>query len=76
MYVLLSCMYVFRADHLALNNQLLYSSLGKTISLEPSFPQLSNVLYVGLRTYRLSHVQFGMSIGVILVQLMFGQSCW
>lgn len=76
MYVLITCIYVFRTDHLALNNQLLYSSLGKNTSFAPSFPQLYKVLYVGLRTYRLFYVQFGMSIGVILVQLIFGQSCW
>lgn len=67
-------MYVFRVDHLALNNQLRYCSLGKTTSLVPSFPWLSKVLYVGLRTYRLSYVQFGMCFGVILVQLMFRKS--
>lgn len=58
-----------------------YCSLGKTTSLVPNFPQLSKVLYVGLRTYVLSYVQFGMSIGVILVQLMFrhmsvGETFW
>lgn len=74
MCALFTCMYVFGADHLALNNQLRYCSLGETTSLVPNFPQLSKVLYVGLRTYRLSYVQFGMSIGVILVQLMFRQS--
>lgn len=34
-----TCMYVFRAEHLALDKQLVCSSLGKTSSLAPSFPQ-------------------------------------
>lgn len=35
-------LHVFRADHLALDSQLVCSSLGKSISLVLSFPQLAN----------------------------------
>lgn len=33
-----TCMYVFRVDHLTLDNQLLCSSLEKATSPTPSFP--------------------------------------
>lgn len=42
----------------------------------PSFPQCSVVPCVGLRPRELFPVDFSMSIGVSLVQLMFEQSCW
>lgn len=45
---------VFKDGHLALDNQLVYSFLGKTISLTPNFNQLPTVLYVGLRPRGLS----------------------
>lgn len=54
-----------RADHLVC------SSLRKTSSLASSFP-VSHM--VGLRLAGLSH-HSGMSIGIVLAQLMFGQSC-
>ena len=47
-------MYAFRADLLALGNQLIWPSLGRIISPLPSFPQLSAVLLIGLRPRRLS----------------------
>lgn len=40
----------------------------------PSFSSLPMVLCVRLSLHGLFSVQFGMSIGTILVQLMFGQS--
>lgn len=57
-----TCMYIFRDDHLALTNNWCAFSLGKNISLNPSFPQLLIVLCVGLRSHGifphpLMHVQ-------------------
>lgn len=43
-----TCMYVFRDDHLALDNQLVYSSL-KRAYLVPSSPQSPAVLCRGSR---------------------------
>lgn len=40
------CTYVFRADCLTLDNQLVCSSLGSTVSPTPSFTELPVVLYV------------------------------
>lgn len=62
----ITCMFV-RADHLVL----VCSSLRKTNSPAPSFP-VSHM--VGLRLVGLSY-HSGMSIGIVLAQLMFGQSC-
>lgn len=42
-----TCMYIFRAGHLALGNQLVCSSLWEIAFPTPSFPQLPIVLYVG-----------------------------
>jgi hypothetical protein len=57
---------VFRDDNLVLDNQLVCSSLGKTI-----------VLCVGLRGPGHSPVYFSMSIVIVLVfKLMFRQSFW
>lgn len=64
--VLLVC---FKANHLALNTQLRCSSLEMTTSPDPSFPQLSVVLYALLNAC-------GLSICVVLGQLTFGHSCW
>lgn len=44
-----TCIYVSRAHHLALSNQLACYSLGKTTSPTSSFPQLPIVICVGLR---------------------------
>lgn len=63
-----SRVYVFKADHLALDNQLRCSSLEMTTSPDPNFPQLSVVLCTLLNTCELS-------ICVVLGQLTFGQSC-
>jgi hypothetical protein len=42
----LSLLLVFKGDHLALDNQIVCSSLGKATSYIASFPLLSVVLYV------------------------------
>lgn len=42
----------------------------------PIFSQLPVVLCVGLRLLKLFPIQFGMSIGGVLVQLMFEVTCW
>lgn len=61
--------------HLGLNGtkqQLICSSLGKTISPAPSFPQSPIVLCVRFRSHMFLSVQFGMFIDAIFVQLVFG----
>ena len=63
-------MYIFRAGHLALDNQLVRSSPGRTTSPVPSFTGLAVVLCVGRRLHELFPVQFGVSVGVAL-----GSSC-
>ena len=70
------CIYLFRADCLELDNQLMCFSLGRITSLTPSFTQFSVVLFVGLRPCGLFPFQFGLFIELILVQLTCGQSCW
>lgn len=40
----INCIYIFKVDHLVLHNQLVCSSLGKTISLALCIPQLPVVL--------------------------------
>jgi hypothetical protein len=47
------CMYIFRADHLVLDNQLVCSSLGKTISPPLSIPYYFNriSLYILVISY-------------------------
>lgn len=62
----ITCMFV-RADHLVL----VCSSLRKINSPAPSFPGSH---MVGLRLVGLSY-HSGMSIDIVLAQLMFGQSC-
>lgn len=54
--------YVFNADHLALDTILLCSSLGESTTPASSFPLLPVVLYVGLRSYGLSFVQLARSL--------------
>ena len=71
-----ACRYVFKMDHLALDNQLVCSLLGKATSPALSFPQLPIVLCVGCRPSGFFLVQSGMSIGVSLVHYAFGRSCW
>lgn len=46
-------MSVFRDDNLVLDNQFLYSSLGKTIPF-PQHSSVAHVLWVGLRSSRFS----------------------
>lgn len=52
------------------------SPLRKTNSSALSVPQLPVVLGAGLRSPGFFSTQSGMLIGVILVQLIIGQSCW
>lgn len=52
---------------------LVYSFLEKTISLIV-IPNLL-VVHVGLRPHGLSFIHFGISIDVVLIQLMFRNSC-
>lgn len=66
-------MYIFSASYLALDNQLVRSPLGKTPSPTLTFPQLPIVPCVRLRSRGLFPVHFGMSSGVVLVQLRIGQ---
>lgn len=65
---------IFRTDSLPLGNQLCSSMW--VITSVPSFLHFSRVLCIGLRPCRLFLTNFGMSFGIILVQFMFGQSCW
>ena len=70
-------MYVFRADHLALDNQLVCSSLEKMNPSTLSFASLPIVLCGGLGAYELfPPICLGTSIEVILIQLTVGKSCW
>lgn len=71
-----TCMYVFRADYLTLNNELMCSSMGKTSSLSRKFLQLPMVLCEGLKPHGLFPIYFGLSNGIILVHFMVGKSCW
>lgn len=71
-----TCMYAFRTDQLALDNQTGCSYLGKSISPTPSFPQVPGVLCVELRLPGLSFIHFHMSVFVVVVQLIFRKLCW
>lgn len=53
---MLPIMHLFRSDHLALDNQLVWPSLEKNTHLAHSFPQLPKVLCVGLKPHGLSPV--------------------
>lgn len=70
-----ACMHVFRDDHLAVY-QLVCSSLGKTNSQAPIFPQLPVVLHKGVRPHGLLSIHFVRFLSVILAQLTFGKPCW
>lgn len=70
-----TCMYIFRSDHLILDNLLVCSSLGKTTSPAPRIAQLPIVICVGLRPHGLFPF-YGMFVSIILVQLMFMWSYW
>lgn len=54
-------MYVFRVDHLTLDNQLVCSFLGSTISTAPSFHQLFIVICVEMEPPGLFPTHFVMS---------------
>lgn len=71
----LTSIFIFKADDLLLDNQLVYFSLGKTIFFTLNIPWLPVVLCAGLRSCGLSLVYFDISI-VVFVQLKFMQSCW
>lgn len=68
-------LYVVRADHLALNCQLAYSSLEKTTSPSPSFAQLPVVPYVWLRPCRFSPIQFGKWLLLKMPRTLRGKCC-
>lgn len=63
-------MSIFTVEYLALDNQLVCSSLGRATFPSPSFTHLPIVLCVDWRPHRLFPELFGMSIGVLLVQLL------
>jgi hypothetical protein len=60
-----TCVHVFRSDHL--DDQLLCSLLGKTISPALSIPSFPVVLCIGRRSFGLSSVHDSMSISAVLV---------
>lgn len=69
-----TCMYVFKADHSALDSQLVRSSLERHLScFQLSLVALQS--FVRLRPHGLFLLHFSMSTEVVLVQLTFGQSC-
>lgn len=67
-----TCMYVFKADRLVLDNQLLCSSLRRAF---PAFSisLLPIVLCLGLRTHEIFYILISISLGV-LVQVTLKQS--
>lgn len=70
----ITCVYVFRAHCLALDNPLVCSSRGKTTSPPHSFSHLPTALCVGLRPLVFFPIQFEMIIGFICAKLMYRQS--
>lgn len=72
MFSLFDVTYIF-SGHLASDNQLLCPSLGKTISPCPRIPWLFTILCASFRPHGLFHVDFGISIVVVLVQIMLMQ---
>lgn len=69
-------MYVFKTDHLGLDNELVCSSLRETISLAHSILQLPVVRSVGLGPWSLFLIHFSKSVVLVFVQLMFRRSYW
>lgn len=65
-------MYDLRADHLTLDNKLLYPSQGSIISPFPSFIQLPVVICIGLMPHGLFNglIQFGTLFSTVLVHLI------
>ena len=66
-----SYLYLFMADHLVLDNQLMCSSLGKTLSTILSSPWPPVALWVELRTRGLPRIYISKST-VVLAQLSLG----
>lgn len=66
-------MHGFNADCLALDSQPVDACFPRKVYL--FYSQCFSVASMGLRSFALFPVQFGMSIGVLLVKFMFGQSC-
>lgn len=62
--------HILEADYLALDNQLVRSSLGKTIFPTLIIPLLPVVFCVRLRSCRLTNAVY-LSVGVLTVQLVF-----
>lgn len=56
--------------------KLVGSFLEKTVSPTPSISYLSVLLCVGLRLCGVSSIHLGTSLGIVLVWLMFRQTCW
>jgi hypothetical protein len=67
------CIYYFRVDHLLFDNQLVCSSLGKTICPAFKFPLLPYILCAELMPCEHLPIHFGMFL-VVLVHLMFKKS--
>jgi hypothetical protein len=57
----------FQCQQLALDNQLMCTSPGKTVSPIPSFPLLDIVLWEDVKNQEPFAFQFGLFIGFILV---------
>lgn len=68
-------MYVFRADQLVLDDQVVSSYPRKTISHSRHYFLAYSSLSGVENSWFFSPVHFGMSIDLVLVQLMFRQSC-
>lgn len=73
--VCLQHIYAFRANHLILEKQLLYSTLWKTIKSTQHSLVTSNSLCVVEVLWVLPHALV-LCIGFIFIWLMFRQSCW
>lgn len=65
-------MYIFRNAHFLMDNQLVYSSLGKTTSPTPNFPQLPTVLIEGCSLAGFSLYTLTCSLVLFLVNSCLG----
>lgn len=71
------CMYRFSEMTIwPLDNQLMYPLLGKTVSSDFIIPYLLLVICVGMSQHYFPPNNFDLSIVIILVQFLFGQSYW
>lgn len=61
--------YIFRVEHLTLDNRPVCSFSGRTTSQATGFAQLPIVLRIGLRSLKIFPTHFGIFASVILVQL-------